>query len=486
MPDNVSQIPNGERRPTLMVLGDVILDEYLRGTAERISPEAPVPILQSIGSEDFPGGAANVAANLVALGCGVRLFGVVGNDEHGKRLVALLDERSIGASGISVDATRPTTHKLRVLAQSRQVVRIDREAHHDIDDATVASAIAYVRRHIGEVTGIICSDYRKGTLTPALLKEVVELARQAGIPVTVDPKGADYGRYRGVDVITPNLEELHVATGVGIADPAERDRAVRLLLEETQARAVLVTCGKDGMVLCERQGEITPIAAAAREVFDVTGAGDTVAAVFGLAVANGTSLLEAARLANRAAGVVVGKVGTATVVPSELAGGRDGLPGRKVVSLDTAVEEARRGRASNRKVVFTNGCFDLLHAGHVDYLETARRCGDMLVVGVNDDASVRTLKGSTRPVNIAVDRARVVAGLGCVDLVVIFSEETPADLVAALRPDVLVKGTDYKPEEVAGRQSVEENGGRLELIPIRYGQSTTDLFAKIARAYLKL
>jgi D-beta-D-heptose 7-phosphate kinase/D-beta-D-heptose 1-phosphate adenosyltransferase len=482
MLESIQKILPPGRRPRLLVVGDLILDEFLRGVASRISPEAPVPVLDSRGAVSYPGGAGNVAANLAALGCKATLCGVVGDDDHGRRLRLLLGNRGIGTDGILIDPTRPTTHKLRVLAQSRQVLRVDNEARGGIAASLQRAVLDFVRHHVSAVSGVICSDYRKGLLTPLVLAGVIEAAHDAGLPVTVDPKGDDYSRYHGADVLTPNLDELETAVGKPIASPVERDAAVERLFAETSARAVLVTCGREGMVLYRKDGARTPISAEAREVFDVTGAGDTVAAWVGLALSSGASLAEAARLANRAAGIAVGKLGTATVSREEIMadlGVTTGNGGGKVVSREAAQGILQAARDAGKTVVFTNGCFDLLHAGHVDYLEAARRAGDILVVGVNADASVRRLKGPDRPLVPAEDRARVVAGLAAVDLVVIFEEETPADLVAALRPQVLAKGADYEEHEVAGRDTVMADGGQIELIPLTPGRSTSDLIDRI-------
>lgn len=481
MLESIQKILPLGRRARLLVIGDLILDEFLRGVANRISPEAPVPVLDSRGAVSYPGGGGNVAANLAALGCQVRLCGVVGDDDHGRRLRTLLDSGGIGTDGVLIDPLRPTTHKLRVLARSRQVVRVDNEARHPIPIALQRAVLDYVRHHISEVSGVICSDYRKGLLTPKVLAGVIEAAQEAGVPVTVDPKGNGYRRYQGADVLTPNLEELETAVGRSIASPAERDAAVDHVFAETNAQAVLVTCGKDGMVLYSNSGVQTRIPAEAREVFDVTGAGDTVAAWVGLAFSSGASLEEAARLANRAAGIAVGKLGTATVSREEIMADLGVATGNggKVVSLDAAQGIVENARSAGETVVFTNGCFDLLHAGHVDFLEAARRAGDFLVVGVNSDPSVRRLKGPDRPLVAAEDRARVLAALTAVDLVVIFGQDTPADLVTALRPHVLAKGADYEEHEIAGREAVISAGGQIELIPLTPGRSTSDLIERI-------
>jgi D-beta-D-heptose 7-phosphate kinase / D-beta-D-heptose 1-phosphate adenosyltransferase len=478
-------LPNGAR-PRVLVVGDLILDEYLRGTVQRISPEAPVPVLEAASTDCEPGGAANVASNLASLGAEVVLCGAVGDDANGRRLTELLEARGISTEGVVIDRARPTTHKLRVVAHSQHVLRIDHEEREKLGGDVEGRLFAAVQERLGSVSGVVLSDYAKGVLSPTLIRALTELASSRGLAVTVDPKGLEYSRYRGARALTPNLSELHQGTGLSVATEADRERAAAQLLEETRAAAILVTCGKDGMVLYELGREPVRIAALAREVFDVTGAGDTVIAVFSLGVFAGVPFADAARVANVAAGIVVGKLGTATVSGAELAAalGRPTVGG-KVLSRGDAARAVEAARAAHRKIVFTNGCFDLIHAGHVDYLEAARRHGDLLVVGLNSDVSVRRLKGAGRPLLTEADRARVLAGLAAVDMVVVFDEETPASLVNTLRPDVLVKGADYKRDEVVGRDAVEALGGRVELVPLLDGRSTSAIISEIVARFGK-
>jgi D-beta-D-heptose 7-phosphate kinase/D-beta-D-heptose 1-phosphate adenosyltransferase len=346
--------------------------------------------------------------------------------------------------------------------------------------------LAAVERHLPRVRGVICSDYKKGFLTPALLHGVIRAARRAGVPVLVDPKGLDYRCYTGASVLTPNAHELHLATALPVDSPEALEAAALHLLARAEAAAVLVTCGKDGMVLFERGQPPVRIPAEAREVYDVTGAGDTVIATLALAHCGGAPLAEAARLANTAAGVVVGKLGTATVSREELQHACDATAGTgegKRLPLPTLLGELERLRAHGRRIVLTNGCFDLLHAGHVQYLQEARGLGEVLVVGLNTDRSVRALKGPKRPLVPETERAQVLAALACVDYVVLFDEPTPARLVAAVRPDVLVKGADYTGKEVVGRDVVEAAGGKVALLPLLEGQSTTGLVQTILERY---
>ena len=475
-----------ERRPRVLVVGDLILDEYLRGTVQRISPEAPVPVLEAASTDCEPGGAANVASNLASLGAEVALCGAVGDDANGRRLVSLLAARGISTSAVVVDGGRPTSHKLRVVAHSQHVLRIDHEERQALSSCVEARLLDAARAELASVSGVVLSDYAKGVLSSALIQELIAAASERGLAVTVDPKGVDYGRYRGARALTPNLTELQQGAAMPVVAEEERGRAVARLFDETRAQAILVTCGKDGMVLYERDQEPIRIAALAREVFDVTGAGDTVIAVFSLGVFAGVSLAQAARLANVAAGIVVGKLGTATVSREELSatlGAPEIGSGRKILSRPEAARAVEAGRAAHHRIVFTNGCFDLLHAGHVAYLEAARGFGDLLVVGVNSDVSVRRLKGEGRPLWPVGDRAKLLAALAAVDVVVEFDEDTPAALINLLRPDVLVKGADYKRNEVVGRDVVEAHGGRLELVPLVEGRSTSGMIHAIASRF---
>jgi D-beta-D-heptose 7-phosphate kinase/D-beta-D-heptose 1-phosphate adenosyltransferase len=471
----------GENRPRVLVVGDLILDEYLRGRVARISPEAPVPVLESIHRDTLPGGAANVASNLAALGCDVLVCGALGGDADGEALLRLLADRGIRTHGVIRDQRRPTTHKLRVIATSQQMLRIDREEAADVDPTVTTDALEIVRQSVRDVDGVIVSDYKKGFVNHRLLEGIVGLASEHHRRVVVDPKGNDYQRYRGVDALTPNLTELAEGTARRIDSPTARDAAALHLLEVTGACAMLVTCGREGMVLYQPGAAPHHVPAVAREVFDVTGAGDTVVAVFALGVFNGVELEGAARLANAAASIVVQKLGTATVDREELAARACGVATSepKIVSWKEAANAFSRARAQGRTVVTTNGCFDLLHPGHITFLERARGYGDLMAVGINSDASVRRLKGPSRPYIDERGRARLVAALACVDYVVIFDEDDPTRLVETLRPDVHVKGEDWPLDEIVERSAVEAGGGRVERAPLAPGWSTSRLLAEI-------
>jgi D-beta-D-heptose 7-phosphate kinase/D-beta-D-heptose 1-phosphate adenosyltransferase len=474
------------KRPTVLVVGDVICDVYLRGRLERISPEAPVPVFEGTTRQPALGGAANVAANLHALGCDVRLLGVVGGDLAGRYLRELLHHRGIADTWLLEDAARPTTEKTRLIAQQQHVLRLDQETREPLSAMLSRELLAQATALLPSVDGIVCSDYRKGVCTRELLQPLFARARSAGRPIVVDPKVGDFTLYAGATVLTPNLAEVEQASGIQAHDEAALVRAAGLLLRQSQARVLLVTRGKDGMTLFQPAQTPAHIPAQAREVFDVTGAGDTAVAVFGMALLSGLSPLEAARLANVAAGIVVGKVGTAVVTPQELrlACRQGGIPEvEKIVPLDELVCALQDHRARGERLVFTNGCFDLLHVGHVQYLQQARRLGDRLIVALNDDASVRGLKGSGRPLIPVAQRAQLLAALACVDYVTWFGDPTPLELIKLIRPDVLVKGGDYTLDAVVGRPEVEAYGGVVRLIPAVEGVSTTTIINSIRERY---
>jgi D-beta-D-heptose 7-phosphate kinase/D-beta-D-heptose 1-phosphate adenosyltransferase len=486
MSENLKDILSRKKPLKILVAGDLVLDEYLWGTVSRISPEAPIQVLESASENQVPGGAANVANNLQALRCEVYLSGMIGGDEKGQQLVHLLKRKGIRVDGVVVDPFRPTTRKVRAIAHSQQILRIDREVRRPMSGGVQKKALDYLADTIPEVDGIICSDYQKGFLTEALLRSAVRRARSGKIPVVVDSKGSDYSRYRGVAAITPNIHEVEIASRIAIGKPADLDRAVERVFAVTRAKIVLVTRGGDGVSLYVRGKPRIDVPAEAREIYDVTGAGDTVTAVFGRGLFGGADPADAARLANMAGGIVVGKVGTATVGYEELSYYLEGghpFQGRKTVDLDECKLALSRARNQGRRVVFTNGCFDLLHVGHLQFLQAARSKGDLLVVGLNDDRSVARLKGRGRPIIGESERARILSALDCVDYVILFSEPTPERLLTELRPDVLVKGADYRLDQVVGRKLVEGYGGRVELIPLVPGQSTSRIVQSIIKRY---
>ncbi len=458
----------------IVVAGDVMLDEYWFGDTGRISPEAPVPVVQIGAAEERPGGAANVALNLATIGVATRLIGVVGSDERGERLGRLLEQRNIHCELLRA-AELPTIHKLRVLARSQQLIRLDAERPLEAAARDVTLALT---RSLKGAAAVVLSDYGKGTL--ADVQGMIAAAAAAKVPCLVDPKGRDFSNYRGATLVTPNFAEFEAVVGP-VRDEDQLVEKAERLREELAVQALLITRGERGMTLVAADGPPASWPAEAREVFDVTGAGDTVIAMLGAAIAAGASFATAAQLANLAAGLVVGKIGAATVSVSELrlALHRRGTGGRGAVTEDVIQAYVQEAQARGERVVMTNGCFDILHAGHVAYLEEAKALGDRLLVAVNDDASVTRLKGAGRPITPLEDRLAVLAGLAAVDWVVPFAEDTPARLIKALLPDVLVKGGDYRPDEIAGAQAVQQNGGQVRVLSFRPGRSTSALIDRI-------
>ena len=468
----------------VLVVGDVMCDTYLSGHVSRISPEAPVPVFESTEKRHVLGGAANVAANLRALGCEVRLAGVVGDDVAGRYVREQLRAQGIADDLLVQDAGRPTTEKTRLIARHQQLVRLDHESRLPLPAELNTRILAGVESILAEVDGLVCSDYNKGVCTPDLLAPLFAKAKAANVPIFVDPKARDFARYRGATVLTPNLAEVRHATGDPLEDETSLTTAAESLLRQSAAQALLVTRGAAGMSLFHPPEGPQHLPAHTRDVYDVTGAGDTVIAAFAAAAIGGLSYAEAARLANVAAGIVVGKAGTAVVYREELEAhwqARIAPWQSKLRTCDELSRALQQHRRRGERVVFTNGCFDLLHGGHVHYLQQARALGDCLVVALNDDASVRLLKGDERPLRPQDERARVLAALACVDYVVLFGEATPLALIKSLKPDVLVKGGDYTLETVVGRKEVEASGGTVHLIPYVEGVSTTELVARIAQ-----
>jgi D-beta-D-heptose 7-phosphate kinase/D-beta-D-heptose 1-phosphate adenosyltransferase len=487
MPDLLEKIFESEKMPRILVVGDIILDEYIWGSVERISPEAPVKILDNKAESMVPGGAANVANNLAAMGCATILCGAVGKDEKGGKLLDLMKKLDIDCSGVFKFVQRPTTSKVRVIAHNQQILRIDKEDRSPVKEETEAQIIDFINKTIPQIDGIICSDYQKGILTENVLKAIIHRAKKCRKRVVLDPKGLDFSKYNGVHCITPNEKEVEKACPIKIQGEEELERAVQYLFGLIQPEAILVTRGKDGMSLFEEGGKkSTKIKADAKEVYDVTGAGDTTIAVFGMALFYGLDYFNAARLANMAAGIVVGKVGTSVVTREELnlfwAEGKL-LSSRNILSQNELGQVICQAKSMGKKVVFTNGCFDILHGGHIEFLQQAKSLGDFLVVGINSDSSVKELKGNGRPIKTQAERARILAALKYVDAITIFSEPTPYRLISELKPDVLVKGSDYKVEEVVGKEIVESYGGKVKLIPIVEGLSTTNIVERIIGNY---
>ena len=469
-----------------LVIGDLMLDRYLWGKVERISPEAPVPVVLLEKESSRPGGAANVAANLAGLGLPARLLGTVGDDAPGRELVAAIASQGVGTEALFTSSSRPTTTKTRILGGHQQMLRLDREATA-APDAGEQEALSRLLREMMErkPAVVVLSDYAKGVLTPELCRLAIDLAAQADIPVLVDPKGRDYGKYRGATALTPNRRETAEACGVSGQDLDELLQAAQALRRALDLRFLAVTRSEEGITLLDETRTLH-LPAMARQVFDVSGAGDTVIATLAAGMVAGLEPAEALHLANLAAGIVVGKVGTVPIAReellAELAVEEVREQADKICDLPQLLARVRQWRANGECIVFTNGCFDLLHAGHVVYLEQAAKLGDRLVVGLNTDRSVRALKGPNRPVIHEQDRARVLAALEAVDAVVLFNEDTPLSLIEAIRPDVLVKGSDYTEDQVVGGKEVKSWGGRVALIDVVPGRSTSNILRKLGSA----
>ncbi|MBI5483717.1 MAG: bifunctional D-glycero-beta-D-manno-heptose-7-phosphate kinase/D-glycero-beta-D-manno-heptose 1-phosphate adenylyltransferase HldE [Deltaproteobacteria bacterium] len=469
-----------------LVVGDLMLDEYLWGKTERISPEAPVQVVDVLREELRLGGAGNVVNNLVALGVQVAVCSVIGDDDNGRALLDEFSRRNVACDAVFRDPGRRTSRKTRVVASNQQIVRIDRESRESLGSSLETKVCEWITAHATEFDVIVLSDYGKGVLTPAVITAAISAAAAADIAVLVDPKGTDFGRYSGATLLTPNRKEAEAASGIAIRDPETLAEAARAIMNAVNLQHLLITRSEEGMSLFSLSGDAVHIPTVAREVFDVSGAGDTVLAALAAGIASGLTMAEAARLANIAAGIAVGKLGTSIVTPQEIIDAvalthRDSDSKIKTLDVLTAVIAAEK--ASGKRIVFTNGCFDLLHAGHVKYLQKARCLGGLLVLGLNSDASVRRLKGEKRPLISEDERAHILAALDCVDYVVVFDEDTPLELITALKPDILAKGGDYTLEGVVGRDFVEAYGGRVELVSFVDGKSTTNLIERVLELY---
>ncbi|MFD1803945.1 bifunctional D-glycero-beta-D-manno-heptose-7-phosphate kinase/D-glycero-beta-D-manno-heptose 1-phosphate adenylyltransferase HldE [Mixta tenebrionis] len=462
-------------RAEVLVVGDVMLDRYWYGPTSRISPEAPVPVVKVDNIEERPGGAANVAMNIAALGASSRLVGLTGIDDAARALGLSLQNVNVKCDFVAL-STHPTITKLRILSRNQQLIRLDFEEGFDgIDPEPLHQRIAAALPHAG---ALVLSDYAKGAL--ATVQQMIQLARAAKVPVLVDPKGTDFERYRGATLLTPNLSEFEAVVGK-CQDEAQIVERGMQLVADYELSALLVTRSENGMTLLQPGKAPLHLPTQAQEVYDVTGAGDTVIGVLAASLAAGDDLEAACFLANAAAGVVVGKLGTSTVSPVELENAIHARPesGFGIMNEAQLKEAVMLARQRGEKVVMTNGVFDILHAGHVSYLSNARKLGDRLIVAVNSDASTKRLKGDSRPVNPLENRMIVLGALEAVDWVVSFEEDTPQRLIAGILPDLLVKGGDYKPEEIAGSKEVWDNGGEVRVLNFEDGISTTNIIKRI-------
>jgi D-beta-D-heptose 7-phosphate kinase/D-beta-D-heptose 1-phosphate adenosyltransferase len=477
---------NGFHEACVLVVGDVMLDRFVHGSVERISPEAPIPVVSVERSIDMPGGAANVARNIAALGAHAILVGVVGEDSWAQDLRMQLASSPTIDVHLVRDASRPTTVKTRYVADGQQVMRADRESRAPLCAGVERRLLDGLLAVLDRASVIVLSDYAKGVLSDSVTRAIIETARRAKKTIIVDPKGRDFGKYRGATILTPNRLELQAASGQNCVSQEQVVDGARRVLEQNVCDTMVITRGRDGMSVVGRGELAVHLPAAARQVFDVSGAGDTVVAAIALGLACGGQIVDASTLANIAAGIVVGKRGTATVSTGEIIAELRPFDGRmdtqKIFSLGSALQLTRVWREQGLKIAFTNGCFDLLHPGHISLLDQARRSADRLIVGLNADLSIRRLKGPGRPVQSEVARAMVLAAVKSVDAVVIFPEDTPRELIEILGPDVLVKGADYTLETVVGADIVLSRGGEVLLAQLLPGHSTTDTVKRVAMA----
>jgi D-beta-D-heptose 7-phosphate kinase/D-beta-D-heptose 1-phosphate adenosyltransferase len=482
-------------KPRVLVVGDLMLDRYVWGDAERISQEAPVVLLRADKREERLGGASSVATMLRALGAQVALAGVVGNDHDAGRIRQMLTDQKIDHDAVLADVQRPSTVKERYIGRAQQrhpqqMIRVDYEDRAAVSEPLETQLCAVVEQQVGKADIVLISDYDKGVCTPKVLTAAIRAAAAKGIRVLADPiRGGDYSRYRGCSALTPNRLEAGLATGRSLTTREEIGAAATQLQQALDLEATIITLDKDGMALSHRDGRLKFLPTRPRQVYDITGAGDMVMSVLGMALAAGADYEQAIQLANIAGGLEVEKIGVATVTRDEIL--RDLLHASsptaaaaagKVVSVDLLLRELEQRRRVGQKIAFTNGCFDVLHAGHVQYLQEARAQADLLIVGLNSDASVRALKGPARPLQPLTARSVVLAGLQAVDYLTVFDGTTPLHLIRALRPDVLVKGADYRKDEVVGAEFVESYGGRVHLATLHPGFSTTSLIQQMRAA----
>ncbi|HHI78452.1 MAG TPA: D-glycero-beta-D-manno-heptose-7-phosphate kinase [Planctomycetes bacterium] len=465
--------------PRVLVFGDLILDRYVDGNANRVSPEAPVLVFSSGFSYFRLGGAGNVAANVVSAGGEATCLGYVGEDEGAQQMADLLRKNGIDDRGLIVDKSRPTTLKTRFVSKTHQVLRVDEESKEVASREVEDRVLHFLDEHLGGFDALLLSDYGKGVLSLRLLNEVIARAKALDLPVLVDPKGRDFSKYRGATLITPNKKEAEEATGFKIDSATSLEEVADILIETGDLKSVVITLGAEGIFFKTKDGKKRILPTEAKSVFDVTGAGDTVVAILGLGLGAGLDLESSVRLANLAAGIVVGRFGTAAVSREELLGVLGADHGSKILDENSLASTLVKLRSEKKRIVFSNGCFDLLHPGHLDYLAKAKSYGDVLILGVNDDESIRRAKGPTRPICPLKDRLLMLSGLEIVDYLIPFGEDTPLNLIQKISPDVLVKGEDWRDKGVVGRDWVEAHGGQVVLVPFLEGYSTTRLVERI-------
>lgn len=449
--------------PRILIIGDLMLDHYVWGSVERISPEAPVQILKITRENNRLGGASNVALNLIALGAKAHICGIIGDDMDGKNIINLLDSAKINRDLLCVKSDFQSIKKTRFIASNQQVLRVDRES---VDMSLDSQVLARIAESISEFSAVILSDYGKGALGVEFTKAIIALANDKKIPILCDPKGDDYSKYTNATLLTPNRKEAQIATNIRIDSSDSLLVALKKLKNDYNLTYALITLSEDGMAIYD--SKITQIPTLAKEVYDVTGAGDTVISALAFGLCNNMDIYESAKFANAAAAVVVGKIGSAQATHAEIAEIMDDMH----IDETSLIADLKR---NGKKIVFTNGCFDILHFGHISYLRKAKSYGDILVVGLNSNESVRRLKGDSRPINDESDRAQILKEMECVDFVIIFDEDTPLNLIKQITPDILVKGADYKGKEIVGSEIVSD----VRLVDFVEGKSTSKIIDKI-------
>ena len=473
-------------RLKIIVVGDLMLDKYICGSVHRTSPEAPVPVININNEYQQPGGAANVAVNIRSLGPKVELFGLVGNDSEGKTLKMLLKESRISASGIVVDKKRNTTTKTRIIAENQQVVRIDKENTNSPDLSYQNSLISRLNKSINKngVNAIVFSDYGKGIITKKIISEITKVAREKNIFTIADPKGKDLSKYKGVNVLTPNIKEASLLCGYEMSHENVLSKATKHLIDKCNLDGIVLTRGKNGISYRLKNTPLKTVSSNAKEVYDVTGAGDTVISSFLVCYLFSQDWDFAVQAANSAAAVIVSRIGTSSLNQNELLQLIEGEKSKesKILGIDSLKKQVFEQKKKNKKIIFTNGCFDLLHPGHLMILKKSKALGDILVVALNSDSSVKKLKGSSRPLITEKERANIISSFDCVDYVTIFSEDTPINTIKQIKPDVIVKGGDYSKNQVIGRKYIESYGGKVVIIPVLENFSTTSLVEKIKKS----
>lgn len=490
--NNLKDLVENFSNTHLLLIGDIMLDNFVYGSVSRISPEGPIPVLSVLREETMLGGAGNVFSNLHGLGCSADIIAVIGQDSAGRNVADRIDDMGGDDSGLVIDVERPTILKTRYLAQSQQLLRVDREKTFPVSKKVQDNILQQAIKLIGKAKLLILSDYGKGTFSPDLLKALIQLAKKNKIPVIVDPKGNDFSIYKGATIVTPNKKELSIATNdMPVSTDDEIVRAASFLIKQSGIENIIATRSEDGMSIIPKKGKAIHLKTQAQEVYDVSGAGDTVVAALAAGIAAGASLELAAELANAAGGLAVAKVGTAIIRQQELLQAVNNNQSinpynriAKIADWESAKEEIQKWQAKGLKVGFTNGCFDIVHYGHVNYLNQARDKCDRLVLGINHDTSVKILKGRDRPINDEMARATVMGALGSVDLVVFFGAEkegednTPCELVEFIKPDILMKGGDYTVDQLPEGKVVLSYGGQVEIMPLYEGYSTSNIIHK--------